>query len=232
MEKRADSAFVIARPPGHHANAVRARGFCLFNNIAVAAMHAEEQWGCERVLVVDWDAHHGNGTQDIFEADPSVLFFDTHRAAPFYPGTGALEEIGDGLGEGTIVNVPLPEETGDIAMLKAFTDILVPAAEWFKPDLVLVSAGMDAHKTELCMTLSFDGYSALAGVVRDIADRHCDGRIVMMLEGGYNPDTLAQCTRTVLEVMAGGDPASPRAPGMAEVERIADFHRDAFTQLG
>lgn len=228
----ADSAFALSRPPGHHANAVRARGFCLFNNIAVAAAHAEAHWGCERILIVDWDAHHGNGTQDIFAANPDVLFFDTHRAAPFYPGTGALEETGYGLGEGTTLNVPLPEPTGDRAMLRAFEEILVPATARFKPDLVLVSAGMDAHRTELCMNLSFDGFSAMSGVVRDIADRYCDGRLVMMLEGGYNADTLAGCTRTVLAVMAGEDPAVPVEPGMAEVDRSVAFHRAALEQMG
>lgn len=232
FEHKADSAFVIGRPPGHHANAVRARGFCLFNNVAVAATHAQSHFGVERVLIVDWDAHHGNGTQDIFAADPSVLFFDTHRAAPFYPGTGKMEEIGEGLGEGTNVNVPLPEDAGDLAIVSAYENILVPAAEWFKPELILVSAGMDAHRTELCLNMSFDGYSALAGIVQRLADSYCDGRLVMVLEGGYNPDTLAQCTRRVLEVMAGGEPAVAREPGMAEVAEIAEFHRSAFADMG
>lgn len=232
FEKRAQSAFAISRPPGHHANAVRARGFCLFNNIAVAAAHAQFHWDIERVLIIDWDAHHGNGTQDIFAADPSVLFFDTHRAAPFYPGTGDVEEIGDGLGEGTTVNVPLPEDAGDRAVVAAFEDILVPAAEWFQPELILVSAGMDAHRNELCLQMSYDGYSALTGIVQRLADTYCDGRLVMSLEGGYNPDTLARCTRRVLEVMAGGEPATPREPGMAEVADIADFHKSAFADMG
>lgn len=227
----AQSAFVISRPPGHHANAVRARGFCLFNNIAVAAAHAQFQWDVERVLIIDWDAHHGNGTQDIFAADPSVMFFDTHRAAPFYPGTGDLEEIGDGLGEGTTVNVPLPEDAGDLAMVSAFENILVPACEWFKPELILVSAGMDAHRNELCLQMSYDGYSALTGIVQRLADKHCNGRLVMALEGGYNPDTLAKCTRRVLEVMAGGEPAEPRQPGLQEVADIAEFHQSAFADM-
>ncbi len=225
---KAHSAFALCRPPGHHANAVRARGFCLFNNVAVAAAHAQAKWGVERVLIVDWDAHHGNGTQDIFAADPGVLFFDTHRAAPFYPGTGAMDEVGEGLGEGTTINVPLPEEAGDLAMIHAFEHVLVPAAAWFQPELILVSAGMDAHRTELCLNLSFDGYSALAGIVQRLADEHCQGRLAMMLEGGYNPETLARCTRRVLEVMAGGEPANPREPGMDAVEEIEAFHRDAF----
>ncbi|GAB4366633.1 MAG: hypothetical protein Kow0060_24160 [Methylohalobius crimeensis] len=120
VEGRASSAFALIRPPGHHAEPVRARGFCLFNNAAVAAAHAQAELGMERVLIVDWDVHHGNGTQEIFWADESVLFFDTHRAAPFYPGSGALDEVGGGLGEGTTVNVPLPPGTGDVAMLRAY----------------------------------------------------------------------------------------------------------------
>ena len=131
MEKRTQSAFALVRPPGHHAEPVRARGFCLFNNVAVAAAHARSALGCERVLIVDWDAHHGNGTQDIFWAEPDVMFFDIHRAAPFYPGSGHLEDVGAGLAEGTTVNVPLPAGAGDEAYLKAFRDILAPAADWF-----------------------------------------------------------------------------------------------------
>lgn len=225
----ADSAFVVCRPPGHHANAVRARGFCLFNNIAVGAAHAQAHWDAERVLIIDWDAHHGNGTQDIFAADPSVMFFDTHRAAPFYPGTGHVEEVGEGLGEGTTVNVPLPGDAGDRAIITAFETILVPAVDWFKPDLIMVSAGMDAHISELCLTMTDTGYSALAGIVRDLADTYCDGRLVMALEGGYNPETLARCTRTTLEVLAGADPGTPSEPGMAEVAEIARFHNAAFS---
>lgn len=230
FERSADAAFVVCRPPGHHASAVRARGFCLFNNIAVGAAHAQAHWDAERILIVDWDAHHGNGTQDIFAADPSVMFFDTHRAAPFYPGTGQMDEVGDGLGEGTTVNVPLPGDAGDRAIITAFENILVPAVKWFKPDLIMVSAGMDAHITELCLTMTYDGYSALTGILQRLADTYCEGRLVMALEGGYNPDTLARCTRTTLEVMAGAEPVEPREPGMAEVAEIADFHNSAFAE--
>ncbi len=225
----ASSAFALVRPPGHHAEPVRARGFCLFNNVAVAAAHAQEALGCERVLIVDWDAHHGNGTQEIFWADPDVLFFDVHRAAPFYPGSGALEEVGGGLGEGTTVNVPLPDGAGDGAMLKAFREILVPAAEYFDPDLVLVSAGFDAHRLDLVLDVSYAGLAAMTGIVRDIADRHCGGRLVMVLEGGYQLESLANGVRAVLEVMAGASAPEPEPCGFAEVARAAEFHRDAFT---
>ena len=227
---RARAAFAAVRPPGHHAESVRARGFCLFNNVAVAAAHAQAALGCQRVLIVDWDAHHGNGTQEIFWADPDVLFFDTHRAAPFYPGSGALTDVGAGLGEGYTVNVPLPGSSGDMAMLKALREILVPAAAAFKPDLVLVSAGFDAHPFDLAMNVSYEGFAAMTGVVQGIADLHCEGRLVMVLEGGYNVESLARGTRATLEVLAGGDPEEPSEPGVKAVEEARAYHLGAFSE--
>jgi acetoin utilization deacetylase AcuC-like enzyme len=228
MEGRVPSAFALTRPPGHHAEAVRARGFCLFNNVAVAAAHARAELGVERVLIIDWDAHHGNGTQQIFWADPNVLFFDTHRAAPFYPGSGLLDEVGAGLGEGTTVNVPLSPNTGDVAMLRAFEEILVPAADWFRPQIVLVSAGFDPHRLDLALNLDYSGMSAIAGVVRDIADHHCEGKLALVLEGGYNLESLSQGVRAVLEVLAGGEPAAAEEGGLREVMDAVGFHRPAF----
>jgi len=224
------SAFALCRPPGHHANAVRARGFCLFNNVAVAAAHAQMAMGCERVLIVDWDAHHGNGTQDIFWASPDVMLFDTHRGAPFYPGSGALEQVGEGIGEGTTINVPLPEGSGDEAMVKAFREILVPAAEWFQPDIILVSAGFDPHRLDLCLNMTHEGFSMLTGILQELSDRLCKGRLVFVLEGGYNLDPLARGVHTVLEVLAGGEPREPRDPGIAIVDEARDFHLDAFKE--
>ncbi|MBA1145603.1 histone deacetylase [Ectothiorhodospiraceae bacterium WFHF3C12] len=226
---RSASAFALVRPPGHHAEPVRARGFCLFNNVAVAAAHAQAALDCPRVMIIDWDAHHGNGTQEIFWADPDVLFFDIHRAAPFYPGSGTLEEVGVGLGEGTTVNVPLPGGAGDAAMLKAFREILVPAADYFQPDLVLVSAGFDPHRLDLALNVSYEGFAAMTGIVRDIAERHCQGRLAFVLEGGYHLESLSHGVRTVLEVLAGADPAEPMETGIAEVAAAAAFHRSAFT---
>jgi acetoin utilization deacetylase AcuC-like enzyme len=224
------SAFALVRPPGHHAEPVRARGFCLFNNVAVAAAHAQAKLGCERILIVDWDVHHGNGTQDIFWADPDVLFFDTHCAAPFYPGSGHLEEIGAGMGEGYTLNVPLPEAAGDIALEKAFRDILIPAADYFKPELVLVSAGFDPHHNDLAFNLSYDGFAALTGIVQGIADKHCDGRLVMVLEGGYNLTSLSRGVHSVLKVMAGGEVPELTECGVREVITAAEYHRDAFKE--
>ncbi|WP_444986129.1 histone deacetylase family protein [Halomonas mongoliensis] len=228
LQGRTESGFALVRPPGHHAEPVRARGFCLFNNVAVAAAHARLALGCERVMIVDWDAHHGNGTQDIFWADPDVLFFDIHRASPFYPGTGSLEEVGAGLGDGTNVNVPLPADAGDAAYLKAFREILVPAAEWFQPDLILVSAGFDPHSHDLALNVSYDGFAAMTGILQALARRHCSGRLVFVLEGGYNLISLSRGVRTVLRVLAGEAPPEPGQRGLAEVEAAAAFHRDAF----
>lgn len=225
----AQSAFALVRPPGHHAEPVRARGFCLFNNVAVAAAHALAKLGCERILIVDWDAHHGNGTQDIFWADPDVLFFDIHCAAPFYPGSGALEEVGAGLGEGYNVNVPVPVDAGDIAFEKAFREILVPAADHFKPDLVLVSAGFDPHRNDMALNLTYDGFAMLTGIVQGIADKHCGGRLALVLEGGYNLNSLSRGVHTVLQVLAGGDPPEKLFEcGVTAVEAATEFHRDAF----
>jgi len=229
VSKKSQSAFALVRPPGHHAEAVRARGFCLLNNVAVAAAHAQAKLGCERILIIDWDAHHGNGTQDIFWADPDVLFFDTHCAAPFYPGSGHLEEVGAGLGEGYTINVPLPEAAGDIALEKAFREILVPAAERFKPDLVLVSAGFDPHHNDMAMNLTYNGFKVLTSIVQSIADQHCEGRLVMVLEGGYNLTSLSRGVHAVLEVMAGGEVPELFESGVKEVAEAAEFHLSAFS---
>ena len=222
------SAFALVRPPGHHAESVRARGFCLLNNVAVAAAHAHAKLGCERILIVDWDAHHGNGTQEIFWADPDVLLFDTHCAAPFYPGSGHLGDVGEGLGEGYTINVPLPEAAGDIAFEKAFREILVPAADYFEPDLVLVSAGFDPHRNDLALNVSYDGFRVLASIVQAIADKHCQGRLACVLEGGYNLTSLSRGVHAVLEVLAGGEAPVLREPGMNEVNEAVEFHRSAF----
>lgn len=230
VKGRTRSAFALVRPPGHHAEPVRARGFCLFNNVAVAAAHAKAELGCERVLIVDWDAHHANGTQDIFWADPRVMLFDIHRASPFYPGTGSLEDVGEGLGEGTTVNVPMPAGAGDQAYLKALNEILAPALEWFQPDLILVSAGFDPHWHDLALNVSYEGFAAMTGVLQALAEKHCDGRLAFVLEGGYNLESLSKGVRAVLEVLAGGEIPQPGIVGMAEVEAAAAFHLPAFQQ--
>ena len=182
-----DTAFCAVRPPGHHALADRATGFCLFNNVAIGARYAQRRRGLARILIVDWDVHHGNGTQDIFFDDPTVLYFSTHQY-PFYPGTGSREEIGEGRGRGFTINVPLPAGAGDRELIRAFQEELVPKAIAFAPELVLISAGFDAHQDDPLagLTVTASGYAELTRVVQTIAERCAKGRIVSVLEGGYN----------------------------------------------
>jgi acetoin utilization deacetylase AcuC-like enzyme len=184
--------FAAIRPPGHHAERALAMGFCLYNNVAVAAAHLRGALGLSRVLIVDWDVHHGNGTQAIFDEDPTVFYFSLHQS-PLYPGTGAAEETGRGVGRGATLNCPLPPGAGDEAFLGALRDRLVPAAEKFRPEFVLVSAGFDAHRSDPLANLEVttEGFAEATRIVCDIAGRHAGGRLVSLLEGGYDLDALA-----------------------------------------
>ncbi len=190
---KAPTAFCVVRPPGHHASAGRGMGFCVLNNIALAARHAQRRHGLERVLIVDWDVHHGNGTQDIFYEDGSVLFFSTHQS-PWYPGTGRADETGSGTGRGTTINCPLPAGSGREEIFAAFEEKLLPAAEKFRPELVLISAGFDSRLGDPLgqFQLADEDFAGLTKMVRGIADRHGAGRVVSMLEGGYSLTGLAR----------------------------------------
>jgi acetoin utilization deacetylase AcuC-like enzyme len=198
------NGFALLRPPGHHATSKRAMGFCLINNIAVAARYANQNLGVERIAIVDYDVHHGNGTQDIFYDDPKVLYCSTH-ASPFYPGTGSIEEMGKGDGQGATLNMPLPPGVGDKGYERMFDQVLIPALRSWKPDLILVSAGYDAHWSDPIgpMVLSVTGYERLTAMLYDLANELCQGRIVLMLEGGYNLDALGACTVAALQVLTG-----------------------------
>jgi acetoin utilization deacetylase AcuC-like enzyme len=195
MQGDAKNAFCIVRPPGHHASAARGMGFCLFNNIAIAARYAQSRYAVDRVAIVDWDVHHGNGTQDIFYEDGSVFFFSTHQS-PWYPGTGDTRETGEGAGEGRTLNCPFPAGAGRDQILGAFRDRFAETMDEFRPDLVLVSAGFDSRLADPLgrFTLTDADFSDLTTLVLEVADKHAKGRLVSVLEGGYN---LTGLTRAV-----------------------------------
>jgi len=199
-----DNAFALIRPPGHHAERNRAMGFCLFNNVAIGARYAQKTHGIKRVLIVDWDLHHGNGTQHAFEDDPTILYFSTHQY-PYYPGTGSFEEVGIGEGEGFTVNVPLSYGYGDSEYSAIYNMVLKPIAMEFKPDLVLVSAGFDIYRDDPLggMSVTPEGFAAITRVIMDIAEECCNGKLVITLEGGYNLNGLRDSVKAVLKELAG-----------------------------
>ena len=203
MSGVARNAFCAVRPPGHHANASRGMGFCLLNNVAIAARYAQRRHGVARVMIADWDVHHGNGTQDIFYSDPSVFFFSTHQW-PLYPGTGRADEIGEDAGEGTTMNFPFPAGSGRREVLGAMQKSLVPAAERFRPELLLISAGFDSRIDDLLgrFTLTDQDFADLTSLVMGIADRHAHGRVVSLLEGGYNLDGLGSAAAAHVSSLA------------------------------
>lgn len=223
----ADNALAIVRPPGHHATAERQMGFCLLNNVAIAARRAQAKHNCARLLIIDYDVHHGNGTQDIFYADSSVMFISVHQS-PFYPGTGALGEAGSGAGAGYTLNLPIADGHGDASYKRLFTEVVWPAAERFAPDLLLVSAGFDAHWVDPLaqMRLSLAGYDWLARECLRMAERLCGGKIVFVMEGGYDLEALAHGWRNIALALLGSNelsdpygPAPDARPG-ADIGRL------------
>jgi acetoin utilization deacetylase AcuC-like enzyme len=227
------NGFALVRPPGHHATPTRAMGFCLFNNIAVAARAALANEQVERVFIADFDVHHGNGTQDIFTDDPAVFYFSTHQY-PHYPGTGHWNDTGRGAGEGTLLNVPLPPQVGDAGYASIFAELVWPLAERFQPDLMLVSAGYDAHWSDPLaqMNLSLTGYAWMEQELTSMARELCDGRIIWTLEGGYQLDVLAYGILNSFHAMLGdntiadplGPPSYPERPVDDLVARLKSAH--------
>jgi acetoin utilization deacetylase AcuC-like enzyme len=203
----AANGLAAVRPPGHHAMPGHGMGFCLLGNVAIAARYAQRQYGIERVLIVDYDVHHGNGTEAMFYDDASVLYVSTHQY-PFYPGTGAATDIGTGGGEGYTINIPLPAGSGDTTYATVFDQIVWAAAERFGPQLMVVSVGFDAYWADplAAMRLTLNGYSHLAGEVVRMAERLCDGKVVFVLEGGYDLDALRYGVSNVARLLLGETP--------------------------
>ena len=198
---QATNAFALVRPPGHHARPAQAMGFCLFANIAIAARWLQRNAGMQRILIVDFDVHHGNGTQEIFYEDPDVMYISTHQY-PLYPGTGALEETGAGNGQNTTINIPLPAHTGDDTLLYVFKEILSPRVAQFAPECILLSAGYDAHWLDPIggMNISIDGFAAIIKEVLDWAASYSSHRLIALLEGGYHAEALAHSVLTTLRL--------------------------------
>ncbi|MCE2392402.1 MAG: histone deacetylase [Proteobacteria bacterium] len=218
----APSGFAAVRPPGHHAERHAAMGFCLFNSVAIAARALRANEGLERIAIVDWDVHHGNGTQHSFESERDVLYLSSHQF-PFYPGTGALRETGRDAGRGATVNLPLPAGAGDAEYLAVYSRVAAPLLREFRPEMILVSAGFDAHAADplASMRMSARGYARLTGLLRELADDLCGGRIVLALEGGYDLDALAASVSASLGALcerpSGTAPEGSLAPAWEEV---------------
>jgi acetoin utilization deacetylase AcuC-like enzyme len=235
MKGEVDNAFAAVRPPGHHAIRDRAMGFCILNNVAIAAKFALSEFSLNRILIADFDVHHGNGTQDAFYADPAVLYFSTHEY-PYYPGTGAARETGTGKGEGTTVNFPMSAGWGDEEYLRAFKEVLVPVAQRFQPQLILVSAGFDPHWADhlAMMTVTVTGFAQMALMLKELAAELCQGRLVFTLEGGYNLRVVASSIKAIFDVLLGNseieDPlgkasVARKSEGFDEhIERVKRIH--------
>jgi acetoin utilization deacetylase AcuC-like enzyme len=227
LSGESDNAFALVRPPGHHALPGRGMGFCLFNNVAIAAQYALQEWHLERVLIIDFDLHHGNGTQDIFDTTSQVLYFSTHQY-PYYPGSGHWQQTGRSAGQGYTINVPLSAGVGDEGYQRVFDEILVPAAQRYQPQLILASAGYDAHWTDPLgmMRLSVSGFASLTRVLTSLANELCAGRLVLTLEGGYSLKALPLCIGATFSMLLGDaeadDPLGPSPKAERSVASVIE----------
>ncbi len=230
MQGEVGSAFALVRPPGHHATPQRAMGFCLFNNIAIAAKYALAKYNLDRIAIIDFDVHHGNGTQESFYNSPQVLYISTHES-PFYPGTGSIEETGRDEAKGTTVNIPLPAGCGDNEYLSVFEQIIVPVVRRFNPRLILVSAGYDAHWADglAMMQVSVTGFVRMVRILNELAEELCNGHLVLTLEGGYNLTALAASVKATFDVLLGNanidDPLGQSPRGETTLSLTALIHK-------
>ena len=215
--KESSNGFALVRPPGHHALRHHAMGFCLFNTMAIGAEYLKHNYGAKKILIMDWDVHHGNGTQDAFYQDPTVLFISTHQY-PYYPGSGALNECGAGAGEGYTINIPLPAGCADAEYLQVFQDIVVPAAEKFQPQWILVSAGFDPHRRDPLggMNVTEEGFGAMARILLSLANKFADARIAFLLEGGYDLAGLRDSVAAVLAALREKKPDLPERSSLTQ----------------
>jgi len=205
VKGKCDNAYALTRPPGHHAEADRGMGFCIFNNAAIAALYARKELGLERVMVIDWDVHHGNGTEDAFYSDPNVLFISLHQEKLYPAGRGEIDQIGEGAGEGYTVNIPLPAGCGDAGYMYALERVVKPVADKFKPQIIIISAGQDANMFDPAarMMVTADGYKRMTEFMMQLADVHCGGKLAAIHEGGYSTPYVPFCSHAIVEVMSG-----------------------------
>ena len=213
MAGKIDNAYALTRPPGHHAEKALGMGFCLFNNVAIAAKYARKELGVERVLILDWDVHHGNGIESAFYDDPNVLFVSLHQERNFPPERGTLDDVGEGAGEGYNINIPLPAGTGNAGYMYALEQIVEPVVDQFKPELILIAAGQDANAFDPLarMMVTPEGYKKMTQFMLKLADKHCDGKLVASHEGGYSTAYVPFCSHAIVEELTGitkdvGDP--------------------------
>jgi acetoin utilization deacetylase AcuC-like enzyme len=218
---RVRRAFANIRPPGHHATAEAGMGYCVFNNVVIAARHAQKRHGLRKIMILDWDVHPGNGTQDAFYADPDVLFFSLHQAGIFAPGFGEIADVGEGEAAGRTVNIALPAGSGDAAYLAAFERIVRPIADEFGPELILVSAGQDASISDALgrQSVTTEGYRAMTQAMINLAERHCDGRLVVLQEGGYSETYGPFCTVAIVETLMGTRTNRPEPLSLEYIQR-------------
>lgn len=232
-----DNAYALTRPPGHHAEADKGMGFCLFNNVAIAAKYARNVLGLERVMILDWDVHHGNGTESAFYDDPNVLFISLHQERLYPAGRGKVEDVGKGDGIGRNVNIPLPAGTGNAGYMHALEEIVQPIADQFKPELIIISAGQDAGMFDPLarMMINADGYRQMAKFMLNLAEKHCNGKLVACHEGGYSAAYVPFCSLAIVEEMSGirTDVEDPFVEGFKDLpyDELYDIQKDYVAKV-